>query len=86
MKLEKIEKCKLKILLTYKLCKNSIKKESILKSQKINIQNITDKITGIEFYKDVKLYERENNKKRREIFQSWKISEKLVSYNIKLKE
>ena len=36
-----------------------MKKESILKSQKINIQNITDEITGIEFYKDVKLYERE---------------------------
>ena len=70
MKLEKIEKCKLKILLTYKLCQNSMKKENILKNQKINIQNITDKITGIEFYKDVKLYERENNKKRREIFQS----------------
>ena len=70
MKLGKIEKCKLKILLTYKLCQNSMKKESILKSQKINIQNITDEITGIEFYKDVKLYERENNKKRREIFQS----------------
>ena len=35
-----------------------MKKESILKSQKINIQNITDEITGIEFYKDVKLYER----------------------------
>lgn len=59
MKLEKIEKCKLKILLTYKLCQNSIKKENILKSQKINIQNITDEITEIEFYKDVKLYERE---------------------------
>lgn len=59
MKLEKIEKCKLKILLTYKLCQNSMKKESILKSQKINIQNITDEITEIEFYKDVKLYERE---------------------------
>ena len=59
MKLEKIEKCRLKILLTYKLCQNSMKKESILKSQKINIQNITDEITGIEFYKDVKLYERE---------------------------
>ena len=70
MKLRKIEKYKLKILLTYKLCQNSMKKESILKSQKINIQNITDEITGIEFYKDVKLYERENNKKRREIFQS----------------
>jgi hypothetical protein len=61
MKLEKIEKCKLKILLTYKLCQNSIKKENILKSQKINIQNITDEITGIEFYKDVKLYERERD-------------------------
>ena len=61
MKLRKIEKYKLKILLTYKLCKNSIKKESILKSQKINIQNITDEITGIEFYKDVKLYERERD-------------------------
>ena len=36
-----------------------MKKESILKSQKINIQNITDEITEIEFYKDVKLYERE---------------------------
>ena len=59
MKLGKIEKYKLKILLTYKLCQNSMKKESILKSQKINIQNITDEITGIEFYKDVKLYERE---------------------------
>ena len=59
MKLGKIEKCKLKILLTYKLCQNSMKKENILKSQKINIQNITDEITGIEFYKDVKLYERE---------------------------
>ena len=59
MKLRKIEKYKLKILLTYKLCQNSMKKESILKSQKINIQNITDEITGIEFYKDVKLYERE---------------------------
>ena len=56
MKLEKIEKCKLKILLTYKLCKNSIKKESILKSQKINIQNITDEITGIEFYKNDENY------------------------------
>ena len=61
MKLGKIEKYKLKILLTYKLCQNSMKKESILKSQKINIQNITDKITGIEFYKDVKLYERERD-------------------------
>ena len=61
MKLGKIEKCKLKILLTYKLCQNSIKKENILKSQKINIQNITDEITGIEFYKDVKLYERERD-------------------------
>ena len=61
MKLEKIEKCRLKILLTYKLCQNSMKKESILKSQKINIQNITDEITGIEFYKDVKLYERERD-------------------------
>lgn len=61
MKLGKIEKYKLKILLTYKLCKNSIKKESILKSQKINIQNITDEIAGIEFYKDVKLYERERD-------------------------
>ena len=59
MKLGKMEKYKLKILLTYKLCQNSMKKESILKSQKINIQNITDEITGIEFYKDVKLYERE---------------------------
>jgi hypothetical protein len=59
MKLRKIEKYKLKILLTYKLCQNSMKKESILKSQKINIQNITDEITEIEFYKDVKLYERE---------------------------
>ena len=59
MKLRKIEKYKLKILLTYKLCQNSIKKENILKSQKINIQNITDEITEIEFYKDVKLYERE---------------------------
>ena len=56
MKLEKIEKCKLKILLTYKLCKNSIKKESILKNQKINIQNITDEITGIEFYKNDENY------------------------------
>ena len=61
MKLGKIEKYKLKILLTYKLCKNSMKKESILKSQKINIQNITDEIAGIEFYKDVKLYERERD-------------------------
>ena len=61
MKLRKIEKYKLKILLTYKLCQNSIKKENILKSQKINIQNITDEITGIEFYKDVKLYERERD-------------------------
>ena len=61
MKLGKIEKCKLKILLTYKLFQNSMKKESILKSQKINIQNITDEITGIEFYKDVKLYERERD-------------------------
>ena len=59
MKLRKIEKYKLKILLTYKLCQNSMKKESILKSQKINIQNITDEITGIEFYKDVTLYEKE---------------------------
>jgi hypothetical protein len=59
MKLRKIEKYKLKILLTYKLCQNSMKKENILKSQKINIQNITDEITEIEFYKDVKLYERE---------------------------
>ena len=56
MKLEKIEKCKLKILLTYKLCKNSIKKESILKSQKINIQNITDEIIGIEFFKNDENY------------------------------
>ena len=56
MKLGKIEKCKLKILLTYKLCKNSIKKESILKSQKINIQNIADEITGIEFYKNDENY------------------------------
>ena len=31
MKLRKIEKYKLKILLTYKLCKNSMKKESIVK-------------------------------------------------------
>lgn len=61
MKLGKMEKYKLEILLTYKLCKNSMKKESILKSQKINIQNITDEITGIEFYKDVKLYERERD-------------------------
>ncbi len=61
MKLGKIEKYKLKILLTYKLCQNSMKKESILKSQKINIQNITDEIAGIEFYKDVKLYERERD-------------------------
>ena len=61
MKLRKIEKYKLKILLTYKLCQNSIKKENILKSQKINIQNITDEITGIEFYKNVKLYERERD-------------------------
>ena len=61
MKLGKIEKYKLKILLTYKLCQNSMKKESILKSQKINIQNITDEITGTEFYKDVKLYERERD-------------------------
>ena len=61
MKLIKIEKYKLEILLTYKLCQNSMKKESILKSQKINIQNITDEITGIEFYKDVKLYERERD-------------------------
>ena len=61
MKLGKIEKYKLKILLTYKLCQNSMKKENILKSQKINIQNITDEITGIEFYKDVKLYERERD-------------------------
>ena len=38
-----------------------MKKESILKSQKINIQNITDEITGIEFYKNVKLYERERD-------------------------
>ena len=60
MKLRKIEKYKLKIL-TYKLCQNSMKKESILKSQKINIQNITDEIAGIEFYKDVKLYERERD-------------------------
>lgn len=57
MKLGKMEKYKLKILLTYKLCQNSMKKESILKSQKINIQNITDEITEIEFYKDVKLRE-----------------------------
>lgn len=61
MKLGKMEKYKLEILLTYKLCQNSMKKESILKSQKINIQNITDEITGIEFYKDVKLYERERD-------------------------
>ena len=59
MKLGKMEKYKLEILLTYKLCQNSMKKENILKSQKINIQNITDEITEIEFYKDVKLYERE---------------------------
>ena len=38
-----------------------MKKESILKSQKINIQNINNEITGIEFYKDVKLYERERD-------------------------
>ena len=38
-----------------------MKKERILKSQKINIQNINDEITGIEFYKDVKLYERERD-------------------------
>ena len=56
MKLEKIEKCKLKILLTYKLCQNLIKKENILKSQKINIQNITDEITGIEFFKNDENY------------------------------
>ena len=55
MKLGKIEKYKLKILLTYKLCQNSMKKESILKNQKINIRSINDEITGIEFYKDVKL-------------------------------
>ena len=56
MKLRKIEKYKLKILLTYKLCQNSIKKENILKSQKINIQNITDEITGIEFFKNDENY------------------------------
>ena len=56
MKLRKIEKYKLKILLTYKLCQNSMKKESILKSQKINIQNITDEITGIEFFKNDENY------------------------------
>ncbi len=56
MKLRKIEKCKFKILLTYKLCQNSMKKESILKSQKINIQNITDEITGIEFFKNDENY------------------------------
>ena len=56
MKLEKIEKCKLKILLTYKLCQNSIKKENILKSQKINIQNVTDEVTGIEFFKNDENY------------------------------
>ena len=56
MKLGKIEKYKLKILLTYKLCQNSMKKESILKSQKINIQNITDEITGIEFFKNDENY------------------------------
>jgi len=38
-----------------------MKKERILKSQKINIQNINDEITGIEFYKDVKLYERKRD-------------------------
>lgn len=38
-----------------------MKKERILKSQKINIQNINNEITGIEFYKDVKLYERERD-------------------------
>lgn len=36
-------------------------KRKYFKSQKINIQNITDEITGIEFYKDVKLYERERD-------------------------
>ena len=56
MKLGKIEKYKLKILLTYKLCQNSMKKESILKSQKINIQNITDEIIGIEFFKNDENY------------------------------
>ena len=56
MKLGKMEKYKLKILLTYKLCQNSMKKESILKSQKINIQNITDEITGIEFFKNDENY------------------------------
>ena len=38
-----------------------MKKERIIKSQKINIQNINNEITGIEFYKDVKLYERERD-------------------------
>ena len=33
-----------------------MKKESILKSQKINIQNITDEITGIEFFKNDENY------------------------------
>lgn len=51
MKLRKIEKYKLKILLTYKLCQNSMKKESILKSQKINIQNITDEIKNFKINK-----------------------------------
>ena len=56
MKLGKMEKYKLEILLTYKLCQNSMKKESILKSQKINIQNITDEIIGIEFFKNDENY------------------------------
>ena len=38
-----------------------MKKERILKRKKINIQNINNEITGIEFYKDVKLYERERD-------------------------
>ena len=41
---------------------------------------------GVEWKDKEKFLEKNETEKRREIFQSWKISEKLVSYNIKLKE
>ena len=41
MKLGKIEKCKLKILLTYKLCQNSIKKKYSKTSLKQNSKIMT---------------------------------------------
>ena len=41
---------------------------------------------GVEWKDKEKFLEKNETEKRREIFQSWKLSKKLVSYNIKLKE